>query len=109
MSDTLRRESVWVPLLAERRLMVLGRGITGPVPELDLWQEGVAGAAQWKAERSGVPGAAADDENRANGNGADSAHSAHSADGNANRNKDSNLDSEGGTDEHFNEPQSAAG
>ncbi|WKK61276.1 ABC transporter family substrate-binding protein [Corynebacterium sp. P3-F1] len=112
VSDTLRRESVWVPLLAERRLMVLGRGITGPVPELDLWQEGVAGAAQWKAERSGVPGAAADDENRANGNGADSAHSAHSAhsaDGNANRNKDSNLDSEGGTDEHFNEPQSAAG
>lgn len=47
VSDTLRREVVWVPLLSERRIMALGRGITGPAPALDDWERGVDGAAQW--------------------------------------------------------------
>lgn len=51
VSDTLRREAVWVPLLSERRIMVLGDGVTGPAPQLENWGEGVAGAAQWKAQR----------------------------------------------------------
>ena len=51
VSDTLRREAVWVPLLGERRIMVLGEGITGPAPQLENWGEGIAGAAQWKTQR----------------------------------------------------------
>lgn len=52
VSDTLRREAVWVPVLSERRIMVLGTGITGPDPDLQKWGSGVAGAAQWTAERT---------------------------------------------------------
>lgn len=48
VEETLRREAVWVPLLAERRIMALGTGITGPAPALEQWGSGVAGAAQWK-------------------------------------------------------------
>ena len=49
VTDTLRREAVWVPVLSERRIMALGQGITGPAPALDDWDHGVASAAQWKA------------------------------------------------------------
>ena len=52
VSDTLRREAVWVPVLSERRIMVLGTGIIGPDPDLQKWSSGVAGAAQWTAERT---------------------------------------------------------
>ena len=48
VSDTLRREAVWVPLLSERRIMVSSNGIEGPAAQLDEWGSGVAGAAQWK-------------------------------------------------------------
>ena len=82
VSETLRREAVWVPLLAERRVMVLGKGIAGPAAELEWWHEGVSGAAQWKAERQGGTETAGNAENDKN---------------------------EGGTDEQLNEPQRAAG
>lgn len=52
VSDTLRREVVWVPLLSERRIMALGRGITGPAPALDDWERGIDGAAQWTASET---------------------------------------------------------
>lgn len=81
VSDTLRREVVWVPLLAERRIMVLGNGISGPEPELADWRSGVAGAAQWHAERPATSDPA----------------------GNA-----VNDDSESGMDEQLNEPEPAA-
>ena len=61
VTDTLRREAVWVPVLSERRIMALGQGITGPAPALDDWDHGVAGAAQWKVAES-----AAEDDDRDN-------------------------------------------
>ena len=61
VSDTLRREVVWVPLLSERRIMALGRGITGPAPALDDWERGVDGAAQWTASETS-PDNESDDE-----------------------------------------------
>ncbi|WP_087116491.1 ABC transporter family substrate-binding protein [Corynebacterium urinipleomorphum] len=54
VSETLRREAVWVPLLGERRIMVLGEGIIGPAPQLENWGEGIAGAARWKTQRPAV-------------------------------------------------------
>ena len=47
VSDTLRQEVVWVPLLSERRIMVLGHGIAGPDPTLADWEGGIATAPQW--------------------------------------------------------------
>lgn len=58
--ETVEREAVWVPLLDERRILVLGRGITGPSPDLANWTRGVSSAAEWKLEgnrneRTGEP------------------------------------------------------
>ena len=52
VEEVLRQAAVWVPLLQERRILALGSGIVGPDPDLSVWQEGLAGAAGWRAEES---------------------------------------------------------
>lgn len=48
----LNREAVWIPLLSERRVAVLGSGITGSSPNLDEWTRGLAAAGQWRIDTS---------------------------------------------------------
>ena len=43
-------EAVWVPVLRERRIIVLGQGIIGPSPNLEEWDRGLAGADTWKED-----------------------------------------------------------
>lgn len=42
------REHVRVPLLGERRVLVLGEGIVGPDPDLDNWTAGISTVASWR-------------------------------------------------------------
>lgn len=51
VADVVEFESVLVPILNERRILVRGEGIIGPAPMLYQWDEGVAGAGQWKESR----------------------------------------------------------
>lgn len=44
------REHVRVPLLGERRVLVLGEGIVGPDPDLDNWTAGISTVASWRKQ-----------------------------------------------------------
>ncbi|QGU04259.1 putative monoacyl phosphatidylinositol tetramannoside-binding protein LpqW precursor [Corynebacterium comes] len=44
------REHVLVPLLGERRVLVLGEGIVGPDPDLDNWTAGISTVASWRKQ-----------------------------------------------------------
>ncbi|WP_257161488.1 ABC transporter family substrate-binding protein [Corynebacterium cystitidis] len=43
-----RREAIWVPLLHETRLLVLGPGVVGPDPDLTQWEAGLSTAETWR-------------------------------------------------------------
>ncbi len=43
-------EHLMVPLLGERRVVVLGQGIVGPDPDLDNWTAGIPTVATWRKE-----------------------------------------------------------
>ena len=45
---TNAREHVSVPLLGERRMLVLGEGIVGPDPDLENWTAGISTVASWR-------------------------------------------------------------
>ncbi|MDO5513098.1 ABC transporter family substrate-binding protein [Corynebacterium sp.] len=45
---TNAREHLDVPLLGERRMLVLGEGIVGPDPDLENWTAGVSTVASWR-------------------------------------------------------------
>lgn len=44
------REHVMVPLLGERRVLVLGEGIVGPDPDLENWTAGISTVASWRKQ-----------------------------------------------------------
>lgn len=44
------REHLRVPLLGERRVLVLGEGIVGPEPDLDNWTAGISTVASWRQQ-----------------------------------------------------------
>ncbi|AJE32837.1 hypothetical protein B842_04930 [Corynebacterium humireducens NBRC 106098 = DSM 45392] len=44
------REHVVVPLLGERRVLVLGAGIVGPDPDLENWTAGISTVASWRKQ-----------------------------------------------------------
>lgn len=50
VDEVLRQAALWVPLMRERRILALGSGIVGPETDLAAWEEGLAGAASWRAE-----------------------------------------------------------
>lgn len=50
LSEAVAFEAVWVPVLSERRIAVLGSGIIGPSPNFQDWEEGLAGADTWKED-----------------------------------------------------------
>ena len=43
-------ETLVVPLLDERRVVVLGQGIVGPDPDLNAWTTGLGAASTWKRQ-----------------------------------------------------------
>lgn len=45
-------ETLVVPLLSERRVVVLGEGIVGPDPDLNAWTTGLGAASTWKRQES---------------------------------------------------------
>ncbi len=44
------REHVTIPLLGERRVLVLGEGIVGPDPDLENWTAGISTVASWRKQ-----------------------------------------------------------
>ena len=44
------RDHVIVPLLGERRVLVLGEGIVGPDPDLENWTAGISTVASWRKQ-----------------------------------------------------------
>lgn len=49
-ADVNAREHVIVPLLGERRVLVLGAGIVGPDPDLENWTAGISTVASWRKQ-----------------------------------------------------------
>ena len=49
-ADVNAREHVTVPLLGERRVLVLGDGIVGPDPDLENWTAGMSTVASWRKQ-----------------------------------------------------------
>jgi len=45
---TNEREHLSIPLLGERRVLVLGEGIVGPDPDLDNWTAGISTVPSWR-------------------------------------------------------------
>lgn len=45
---TNQREHLNIPLLGERRVLVLGEGIVGPDPDLDNWTAGISTVPSWR-------------------------------------------------------------
>ena len=50
----LTGQAVWVPLLHERRIIVLGSGIVGTDPEVMLREDGLSSAAGWRVGPTGA-------------------------------------------------------
>ncbi|MCT1584240.1 ABC transporter family substrate-binding protein [Corynebacterium sanguinis] len=54
VDEVLTGQAVWVPLLHERRIIVLGSGIVGTDPEVMLREDGLSSAAGWRVGPTGA-------------------------------------------------------